>query len=101
MRIQELDRLRALTVRSEINENDTLEVMVFKAYLKHENIKDASNEINDLNYKDKNNNVIRTSPQEVSDIIKDKNTVIEDKELYDYVKSTFNSNKRKAIRRWG
>ncbi len=61
-----------------------------------------SKEINNLSFKDNNDELIRISPEEVSDIIKDKNSiqVIKDKELYDYVKSTFNANKRKAIKRW-
>lgn len=77
--------------------------MVFKAYLKHENLKDTAKEINDLNFKDKNDELIRTSPEEVSEIIKDKNNiqVIKDKELYDYVKLVFSDNKRKAMKRWG
>lgn len=103
MRLQELDRLRNLIIRSEIKQGDTLEEMVFKAYLKHENLKDTAKEINNLNFKDNDGALIRTSPEEVSDVIKDKNSiqVIKDKELYDYVKSTFNANKRKAIKRWG
>lgn len=103
MKLQELDRLRNLIIRSEIKQGDTLEEMVFKAYLKHENLKDTAKEINNLNFKDNDGTLIRTSPEEVSDIIKDKNSiqVIKDKELYDYVKSTFNANKRKAIKRWG
>ncbi len=102
MKLQELDRLRDLVIRSEIKQDDTLEEMVFKAYLKHENLKDTAKEINNLSFKDNNDELIRTSPEEVSDIIKDKNSiqVIKDKELYDYVKSTFNANKRKAIKRW-
>ncbi len=103
MKLQELDRLRNLVIRSEIKQDDTLEEMVFKAYLKHENLKDTAKEINNLSFKDKNDELIRISPEEVSDIIKDKNSiqVIKDKELYDYVKSIFNANKRKAIKRWG
>ena len=42
MKLQELDRLRNLIIRSEIKQGDTLEEMVFKAYLKHENLKDTA-----------------------------------------------------------
>ena len=65
--------------------------MVFKSYLKHENLKDTATEINALNFRDNNGELIRTSQQEVSDIIKNKNNIqkISDKELYDYVTSTF------------
>ncbi|MCI9279331.1 MAG: hypothetical protein HFJ02_00845 [Bacilli bacterium] len=103
MKLQELDRLRDLVIRSEIKQTDTLEEMVFKAYLKHENLKDTAKEINELNFRDNNGELIRTSSEEISEIIKDKNNrqVIKDKELYDYVKSTFSANKRKAMKRWG
>lgn len=103
MKLKELDRLRDLVIRSEIKQTDTLEEMVFKAYLKHENLKDAAKEINELNFRNNNGELIRTSPEEISEIIKDKNNmqVINDKELYDYVKSIFNANKRKAMNRWG
>ena len=37
MTLQELDRLRNLVIRSEIKPTDSIEEMVFKAYLKHEN----------------------------------------------------------------
>ena len=69
--------------------------MVFKSYLKHENLKDTAKEINELNFRDNNGELIRTSQQEVSDIIKNKNNIqkISDKELYDYVTSTFKANK--------
>lgn len=103
MKLQELDRLRDLVIRSEIKRTDTLEEIVFKAYLKHENLKDTVKEINELNFRDNNGELIRTSSEEISEIIKDKNNrqIIKDKELYDYVKSTFNANKRKAMKRWG
>lgn len=103
MKLQELDRLRNLVIRSEIKQTDTLEEMVFKAYLKHENLKDTAKEINELNFRDNNGELIKTSPEEVSEIIKNKNNIqiIRDKELYDYVKSTFSANKRKAMKRWG
>lgn len=103
MKLQELDRLRDLVIRSEIKRTDTLEEIVFKAYLKHENLKDTAKEINELNFRDNNGELIRTSSEEISEIIKDKNNrqIIKDKELYDYVKSTFNANKRKAMKRWG
>ena len=73
--------------------------MVFKSYLKHENLKDTAKEINELNFRDNNGELIRT----ISDIIKNKNNIqkISDKELYDYVKSTFKANKRKDMKRWG
>lgn len=103
MKLQELDRLRDLVIRSEIKQTDTLVEMIFKSYLKHENLKDTAKEINDLNFRDNNDELIRTSPEEVSEIIKDKNSIqiIKDKELYDYVKSTFNANKKRAMKRWG
>ena len=103
MKLQELDGLRALVIRSEIKANDTLEEMIFKSYLKHENLKDTVTEINNLGFKGSDGEVIRIFPRQVSDIIKDKNTkqIIKDSELYDYVKKTFNSNKKMAIRRWG
>lgn len=96
MKLQELDRLRDLVIRSEIKRTDTLEEIVFKAYLKHENLKDTAKEINELNFRDNNGELIRTSSEEISEIIKDKNNrqIIKDKELYDYVKSTFNANNR-------
>lgn len=103
MTLHELDRLRNLVIRSEIKQTDTIEEIVFKSYLKHENLKDAAKEINELNFRDNNDELIRTSQQEVSDIIKNKNNIqkISDKELYDYVMSTFKANKRKAMKRWG
>ncbi len=103
MKLQELDRLRDLVIRSEIKQTDTLVEMIFKSYLKHENLKDTAKEINDLNFRDNNDELIRTSPEEISEIIKDKNSIqmIKDKELYDYVKSTFNANKKRAMKRWG
>lgn len=103
MKLQELDRLRDLVIRSEIKRTDTLEEIVFKAYLKHENLKDTAKEINELNFRDNNGELIRTSSEEISEIIKDKNNrqIIKDKELYDDVKSTFSANKRKAMKRWG
>lgn len=103
MTLCELDRLRNLVIRSEIKRTDTIEEMVFKAYLKHKNLKDTAKEINELNFRDNNGELIRTSQQEVSDIIKNKNNIqkISDKELYDYVTSTFKANKRKAMKRWG
>lgn len=84
MKLQELDRLRDLLIRSEIKQTDTLEKMVFKAYLKHENLKDTTKEINELNFRDNNGELISTSSEENSEIIKDKNNrqIIKDKELY-------------------
>lgn len=84
MKLQELDRLRDLLIRSEIKQTDTLEKMVFKAYLKHENLKDTTKEINELNFRDNNGELISTSSEEISEIIKDKNNrqIIKDKELY-------------------
>ena len=103
MKLQELDSLRDLVVKSEIKQTDTLEEMVFKLYLRYGNLKDTAKEINALNFRDNNDELIRTSPEEVSEIIKDKNSmqIIKNKELYKYVKSTFNANKRKAMKRWG
>lgn len=103
MKLCESDKLRNLVIRSEIKQTDTIEEMVFKSYLKHENLKDTTKEINELNFRDNNGELIRISQQEVSDIIKNKNNVqkISDKELYDYVTSTFKANKRKAMKRWG
>ena len=101
MTLCELDRLRNLVIRSEIKRTDIIEEMVFKSYLKLENLKDTAKEINELNFRDNNGELIRTSQQEVSDIIKNKNNIqkISDKELYDYVTSTFKANKRKAMKR--
>lgn len=103
MKLCESDKLRNLVIRSEIKQTDTIEEMVFKSYLKHENLKDTTKEINELNFRDNNGELIRISQQEVSDIIKNKNNIqkISDKELYDYVTSTFKANKRKAMKRWG
>ena len=103
MKLCESDKLRNLVIRSEIKQTDTIEEMVFKSYLKHENLKDTTKEINELNFRDNNGELIRISQQEVSDIIKNKNNIqkISDKELYDYVTSTFKANKRKARKRWG
>lgn len=65
-------------------------------------MKDTAKKINELNFRDNNGELIRTSQQEVSDIIKKNNIQkISDKELYDYVTSTFKANKRKAMKRWG
>ena len=86
MTLQELDRLRNLVIRSEIKPTDSIEEMVFKAYLKHENLKDTADEINNLQIKKDNNDFIKIS---------------KDKELYDFVESKFKSNKKKAQKRWG
>lgn len=103
MTLQELDRLRDLVIRSEIKPTDSIEEMVFKAYLKHENLKDTADEINNLQIKKDNNDFVKISKETVSEIIKDKNSeyIIKDKELYDFVESKFKSNKKKAQKRWG
>ena len=76
MTLQELDRLRNLVIRSEIKPTDSIEEMVFKAYLKHENLKDTADEINNLQIKKDNNDFIKISKETVSEIIKDKNAPI-------------------------
>ena len=103
MTLQELDRLRNLVIRSEIKPTDSIEEMVFKAYLKHENLKDTADEINNLQIKKDNNDFIKISKETVSEIIKDKNSeyIIKDKELYDFVDSKFKSNKKQAQKRCG
>ena len=88
MTLCELDRLRNLVIRSEIKRTDIIEEMVFKSYLKHENLKDTAKEINELNFRDNNGKLIRTSQQEVSDI---NNNPARQAELVEYLDGLFKS----------
>lgn len=96
--IKKIEETIRFIEKNKVNEEDSLETIIFKKYLEFENTKKVTKHINDLGYRKTTSNKQGIKERkyittDISTILKDKNAKVETK-LKTYVIKLFNKNKR-------
>jgi hypothetical protein len=89
-KIKKLNEIKKL-LKIAVNENDSVEEVVFKKYLHLESISKVAAYLNEHGYKNKNRKYIA---QDISFIITNKDVQIKNKQLKDIVIKIFNNHKK-------
>lgn len=88
---------------SEIKEEDTFEIIVFKKYLELENVSNVAKEINELGYRIKTDSYIgerKYNGTDITEILK-RNDIKVEHELKEVVKYLQCKNYNKMLKQWG
>lgn len=93
-RIKELESIKKI-LEEEINEGDTLETIIYKAYIHYESVSKVADYINGLGYRKwgKASNKIKYGANDISNIIRNKKACVRE-DIKEVVTIIFNSNRR-------
>lgn len=100
--IKRWESIKAILLRSEIEESDDVISRIFKLYLRLESVTNVAKVINDMGFRTKGSTDLgrKYIPKDISDIITDKKIIIEDIELQKLVVSLFQNHKIYSLKCW-
>lgn len=97
-KINELNKFKSL-LSIGIKDEDTLNTKIFKKYLEEENVKKVAEYINSLGYRKAGCKKPRKFiSNDISEILSDKNIILENEELKEIVAKLFKSNKKGMVK---